>query len=573
MPMKILLADDSMTAQKMGKEILTAAGYEVTAVSNGAAAAKKLVDKFDVIILDINMPGYSGFEVCEKVRANMDIAKTPVLLTSGKMEHYEPADVQRVKADGVIIKPFEATDLIAVVKKLAAKAAAAAAPPPEKPEYEKTMVFTAPQIQEFKDQSYADWKTDSPSDEPAAETAPAAFEMSHAEASAPAFAMDMGTSSPTLSTDETAGFAPVPASAAMDFGSSAAAAPAFDMSGSSPAMDFGSSAAAAPAFGMEAAAPAFEMPTNAAASGFDLSPVESQRVESLLEPTAPSFEAAAVPMRDPSLDVMPAVHVAPVVDPYLEEAPVEEAVAYAIPAQDPALASRVDMASDEFVTKIGASEPVAEVEPVIEAAAPAVATDDDFEARVAAAMSGFEAPAEALEVPELIEPEPMLATEQNIIIEAIHTETRVEPPAYERTQKLEAVPEPEPEPVAVVEPVVESSQAAPEGMHDAELVEQMHAAFADLPVETEPHVVEEPVAVAEPEPIPLAVAEAPAASGPDLELASALAAAVGGESAAAAHATGLDHASLTSVVSRVMERMIPVVMMEIAKEIEAKKKG
>jgi hypothetical protein len=70
----------------------------------------------------------------------------------------------------------------------------------------------------------------------------------------------------------------------------------------------------------------------------------------------------------------------------------------------------------------------------------------------------------------------------------------------------------------------------------------------------------------------VAVAEAPAAVGPDLELASALAAAVGGESAPAAHAAGLDHAALTSVVSRVMERMIPVVMMEIAKEIEAKKK-
>jgi hypothetical protein len=124
----------------------------------------------------------------------------------------------------------------------------------------------------------------------------------------------------------------------------------------------------------------------------------------------------------------------------------------------------------------------------------------------------------------------------------------------------------------MVEPVVESPQAAPEGMHDAELVEQMHAAFADLPVETEPHVVEEPIPVAEPEPVPVAIAEAPVAGGPDLELASALAAAVGGESVPVAHAAGLDHAALTSVVSRVMERMIPVVMMEIAKEIEAKKK-
>src|SRR4051794_2264858 len=196
-----------MTAQKMGKEILTAAGYEVTAVSNGAAAAKKLVDKFDVIILDINMPGYSGFEVCEKVRANMDIAKTPVLLTSGKMEHYEPSDIQRVKADGVIIKPFEATDLLAVVQKLVEKASAAAAAPakPAQRDYEKTMIFTAPQIQEFKDQSYAEWKTDAPDQGDPHEAPPApSFEMSHAEASAPAFAMDMGDSAPAAtSMDET----------------------------------------------------------------------------------------------------------------------------------------------------------------------------------------------------------------------------------------------------------------------------------------------------------------------------------------------------------------------------------
>src|SRR5947209_20036232 len=141
-----------MTAQKMGKEILTGAGYEVTAVSNGAAAAKKLAESYAVIILDINMPGYTGFELCEKIRANMASAKTPVLLTSGKMEHYEPKDVQRVKADGVIIKPFEATDLLATVQKLIEKST------PATPDYEKTVTMQRPKIEDFKDQSYNDWK-------------------------------------------------------------------------------------------------------------------------------------------------------------------------------------------------------------------------------------------------------------------------------------------------------------------------------------------------------------------------------------------------------------------------------
>src|SRR5215469_1735617 len=108
-----------MTAQNMGKKILTDAGYDVVAVSNGAAAVKKIAEhKPDIIILDIYMPGYSGLEVCDKVRASHDTLKTPVLLTVGKMEPYRPEDANRVRADGVIIKPFEASDLLAVIKKL-----------------------------------------------------------------------------------------------------------------------------------------------------------------------------------------------------------------------------------------------------------------------------------------------------------------------------------------------------------------------------------------------------------------------------------------------------------------------
>jgi twitching motility two-component system response regulator PilG len=129
--LKILFADDSMTAQNMGKKILTEAGYEVVAVSNGAAAVKKIAEhKPDIIILDVYMPGYSGLEVCEKVRASLDTMKTPVLLTVGKMEPYKPEDANRVKADGVIIKPFEASDLLAIMKKFEERIAQNAVPPP-----------------------------------------------------------------------------------------------------------------------------------------------------------------------------------------------------------------------------------------------------------------------------------------------------------------------------------------------------------------------------------------------------------------------------------------------------------
>jgi CheY-like chemotaxis protein len=128
--LRILFADDSMTAQNMGKKILSEAGYDVVAVSNGAAAVKKIAEqKPDIIILDVYMPGYSGLEVCEKVRGSLDTMKTPVLLTVGKMEPYKPEDANRVKADGVIIKPFEASDLLAIMKKFEERIAQTAVPP------------------------------------------------------------------------------------------------------------------------------------------------------------------------------------------------------------------------------------------------------------------------------------------------------------------------------------------------------------------------------------------------------------------------------------------------------------
>src|SRR6516165_2117754 len=74
------------------------------------------------------MPGYSGLEVCEKVRGSMETLKTPVLLTVGKMEPYKPEEANRVRADGVIVKPFEASDLLAIVKKFEERIGQASVP-------------------------------------------------------------------------------------------------------------------------------------------------------------------------------------------------------------------------------------------------------------------------------------------------------------------------------------------------------------------------------------------------------------------------------------------------------------
>ena len=119
MARKILLADDSVTAQNMGRKILTDAGYEVSTVNNGSAALKKIAElKPDLIVLDVYMPGYSGLEVCQRLKEARETARIPVLLTVGKLEPFKPEEARRARADGFIIKPFEASELLVALTKL-----------------------------------------------------------------------------------------------------------------------------------------------------------------------------------------------------------------------------------------------------------------------------------------------------------------------------------------------------------------------------------------------------------------------------------------------------------------------
>ncbi len=119
MARKVLLADDSVTAQNMGRRIMTDAGYEVITVNNGSAALKKIHESQpDLIVLDVYMPGYGGLEVCQRLKESEATMKIPVLLTVGKMEPFKVDEAKRVHADGHIIKPFDASELLSALTKL-----------------------------------------------------------------------------------------------------------------------------------------------------------------------------------------------------------------------------------------------------------------------------------------------------------------------------------------------------------------------------------------------------------------------------------------------------------------------
>ena len=103
MARKILLADDSVTAQNMGRKILADAGYDVVTVNNGSAALKRITEiKPDLIVLDVYMPGYSGLEVCQRLKDAGETAHIPVLLTVGKLEPFKAEEARRVRADATI---------------------------------------------------------------------------------------------------------------------------------------------------------------------------------------------------------------------------------------------------------------------------------------------------------------------------------------------------------------------------------------------------------------------------------------------------------------------------------------
>jgi len=115
----VLLADDSVTAQNMGRRILVDAGYEVITVNNGSSALKKITEeKPDLIVLDVYMPGYGGLEVCQRIREAPETARIPVLLTVGKLEPFKADEARRVRADAFIIKPFEASELLTALTSL-----------------------------------------------------------------------------------------------------------------------------------------------------------------------------------------------------------------------------------------------------------------------------------------------------------------------------------------------------------------------------------------------------------------------------------------------------------------------
>ncbi len=129
MSKKILLADDSLTIQKVVELTLAGTDYELNCVSNGQNALESLErSRPDLILADAVMPGKNGYEVCEAVKGNPATARIPVVLLSGTFEPFDRGRADRIGADRVISKPFDAQRMLDEIETLLARAGSAPLP-------------------------------------------------------------------------------------------------------------------------------------------------------------------------------------------------------------------------------------------------------------------------------------------------------------------------------------------------------------------------------------------------------------------------------------------------------------
>src|SRR3982751_1205339 len=149
MPHKLLLADDSVTIQRVIELTFADEDVQVIAVGNGRDAIERVQrDRPDIVLADVGMPEHNGYEVAAFVKGNPQTAHIPVVLLTGAFEPVDEARAKSVGCDGVLVKPFEPQLLINRSKDLLAGRQPAgmwaAAPPAQGPVRPASTEFDAP---------------------------------------------------------------------------------------------------------------------------------------------------------------------------------------------------------------------------------------------------------------------------------------------------------------------------------------------------------------------------------------------------------------------------------------------
>ena len=151
---KLLLADDSVTIQKVVNLTFSDEGIEVITAGDGNTAMEKFVEFMpDLVMVDVNMPGFDGYRICEMIKQDEETRHIPVILLVGSFEPFDEAEARRVGADDYLTKPFQSIrQLVSRVSDLLNNSTVKSSSPSQKsftPQNQETAVLAGG----FKDES------------------------------------------------------------------------------------------------------------------------------------------------------------------------------------------------------------------------------------------------------------------------------------------------------------------------------------------------------------------------------------------------------------------------------------
>jgi CheY-like chemotaxis protein len=120
---RILLADDSQQALRLGEQILAGQGIQVVSVTDGATALRRLADVDpDVLVVDVFLPAKNGFELARFIKAQPEWKHIGIVFAAGIADEFDEQDARNAGAEIVLRKPFEASALLGAIQPLLQRA-------------------------------------------------------------------------------------------------------------------------------------------------------------------------------------------------------------------------------------------------------------------------------------------------------------------------------------------------------------------------------------------------------------------------------------------------------------------
>lgn len=113
MPSRILVVEDDPDIAELVEHHLSRAGYDTSVVASGADALDQIRRRPDLVVLDLMLPGLSGFEICRLMRSDPQTASVPVIMLTARAEEEARVRGLELGADDYVTKPFSPRELVA----------------------------------------------------------------------------------------------------------------------------------------------------------------------------------------------------------------------------------------------------------------------------------------------------------------------------------------------------------------------------------------------------------------------------------------------------------------------------